>query len=234
MTTGLPKASGIYRIVCDANGGRTYIGSSSNMRARWATHKSSLQRGKHGNRHLQRAWIKYGEGAFRFEVVEMVPVELLLDTEQRYIDECGDGFNICPIAGSNRGHKPSAEARAKMSAARMGHRHSAETREKIGAGNRGKTVSEASRAKMSVAKRGRVVDRDVMAKTWAANIGRKPSAESRAKMSAAKRGRVVGAATRAKISAIRRGTVASDETRARMSAAQCARQAAQRDRRNNG
>jgi group I intron endonuclease len=98
------RSSGVYQIRCNTNG-KIYIGSAVNMPVRWAGHRRSLQRGVHRNRHLQRAWNKYGEERFDFTVLEYVTPAFLLRAEQQWIDksQCTDkkiGFNIYPIAGS--------------------------------------------------------------------------------------------------------------------------------------
>jgi hypothetical protein len=81
----------------------------------------------------------------------------------------------------------SAEARAKMSAAKKGKERSAEHAAKIGAANKGREVSVETRAKLRAARTGSV-----------------HSAETRAHMSLAKKGSVHSAETRAKISAMQR------------------------------
>jgi group I intron endonuclease len=47
-----------------------YVGSTANMRERFRTHRGKLRRGAHHCHHLQAAWNKYGEEAFKFGVVE--------------------------------------------------------------------------------------------------------------------------------------------------------------------
>lgn len=53
----------IYAIRNTVNG-NAYIGSTTNYKSRWFTHKSLLRKGKHHSFILQRAWDKYGEAAF--------------------------------------------------------------------------------------------------------------------------------------------------------------------------
>lgn len=61
---------GVYKITNTVDG-KVYIGSSAvDIDCRWSTHRALLRTGKHYNRHLQRAWNKYGESVFTFEVVE--------------------------------------------------------------------------------------------------------------------------------------------------------------------
>jgi group I intron endonuclease len=100
----LLRPSGIYQIRCNTNG-KIYIGSAVNMLARWAEHRSRLRRGAHVNKHLQQAWIRYGEENFEFTVVEYVRQPFLLRAEQSWIDktDCTNrdiGFNIATVAGS--------------------------------------------------------------------------------------------------------------------------------------
>lgn len=76
------------------------------------------------------------------------------------------------------GCNPSAETRARLSAALVGRIHSPETRAKIAASHMGILNSPETRAKISAALKGR-------SGTW---IGRKHSPESRAKMSLARIG----------------------------------------------
>lgn len=184
------KKSGIYRIINNANG-RVYVGSAVNLERRRWDHFKSLKGGYHRNRFMQRAWDKYGEDQFSFEVIEYVDdKELLIEREQLHLDqlsfEVGDPnkcYNICSVAGSLLGTKRTAESRAKMSAAAMG-----------------RVISEEHRAKLSAIHKGRV-----------------KSAETRAKLSAARKGRKMSAEFCRKISEAKRGTVASEETRRKMS-----------------
>ena len=82
-------ASGIYRIVCRANG-KFYLGSSSNIDVRWQGHLSLLRRGAHHSRRLQQAWNEFGETAFELEIIEEVPEAQLENREQEYLNstEC--------------------------------------------------------------------------------------------------------------------------------------------------
>ena len=120
----LPRASGIYQITC-ASTGKIYIGSAINLRRRWQLHLIGLRSGRHVNRHLQNAWIKYGEASFQFEVVEFTEPSTLLNREQYWLDKTKayarcNGFNLYKIAGSPLGSKHSDATREKMSRARRG------------------------------------------------------------------------------------------------------------------
>ncbi len=77
------KEPGIYAIRLDD--GRCYIGSSIDVNHRLRQHLLSLIRGSHFNKHLQRAWTKYGPFAFTMTVLEYVARE---DLESRYSSMC--------------------------------------------------------------------------------------------------------------------------------------------------
>jgi len=76
---------GIYRIKNLING-KCYYGSSKNIEKRWSIHKRELNNNIHINCKLQRAWNKYGENNFSFEIVEECNINILLETEQKYLD----------------------------------------------------------------------------------------------------------------------------------------------------
>ena len=136
MYQSIPAESGIYKITCKPNG-KIYIGSSINLRRRWSTHKYSLRKGTHCNAHLQRAWNKYGEHGFVFEVVEIVEVSNLEQCEQYYLDALRAyddkiGFNISKDARSPwRGHKLSPEHCLKIGLASKGRAVSPQQRKKL-------------------------------------------------------------------------------------------------------
>lgn len=91
----LPARAGIYAIV-HIDSGRRYVGSAMDVRRRWWTHQNRLRRGRHDCHHLQRAWRKYGEAAFRIEVIELCLEEptVLAAREQHWLDRfAGRLFN---------------------------------------------------------------------------------------------------------------------------------------------
>jgi len=132
MSTSIPKTSGIYMITCLDNH-RFYIGSSINLYRRYKDHWRALNNHTHRNQHLQRAWDKYTESSFVFEILELIEPILIIEREQFWIDKLQPfneiGFNIRPkadetchaqetkqkIAESHKGIKPTAETRLKMS-----------------------------------------------------------------------------------------------------------------------
>jgi group I intron endonuclease len=81
------KTSGIYKILNKING-KYYVGSAKNIYDRWSDHKKDLKKSRHHNRHLQRAWDKYGKENFELVVVETCVPEALLDREQEHLTRC--------------------------------------------------------------------------------------------------------------------------------------------------
>lgn len=111
------KTQGIYAIRNGWNGKR-YVGQARNIFNRWTAHKVLLRKNKHHSVKLQRSWNKNGEQSFTFEVLEIVTDGDLTEHEQwwmNYYNSCENGYNIAPIAASQKGAKRSAEFRQKMS-----------------------------------------------------------------------------------------------------------------------
>lgn len=137
----MARICGVYAITLGKDG-RTYVGSSVNVRRRWTVHRWSLNGGRHHSRHLQRAWDKYSPNDFEFELLEECDQNQLVEREQHWIDRLYPDFNMTLVAGvktflgkhhteetkrkiaaTHRGMKASMETRAKMSAAHTGKRH---------------------------------------------------------------------------------------------------------------
>ena len=76
---------GIYRIKNLING-KCYYGSSKQIEKRLKRHKRELKNNTHINSILQRAWNKYGENNFLFQIVEECDENILLEVEQKYLD----------------------------------------------------------------------------------------------------------------------------------------------------
>lgn len=169
--------SGIYRIR-NLIDDKAYIGSAKNLKSRKSTHFAALRNNRHVNIYLQRAWNKYGEKNFVFEILEYIDdLNLLTTIEQNYIDffisqKKDSVYNIRKIARSNLGisfseevsqkisakllgKEKSPEARANMSNAMMGNtkwlgkKHSAETRNKMSAWQIGRELPVSTKAKLS-------------------------------------------------------------------------------------
>lgn len=190
--------SGVYQIENQVNGKR-YIGSSANIQCRRRQHLSRLRRALHSNPHLQRAFDKYGEDAFIFELLAQVAPVNLIEEEQHFLDTMQPEYNMMPVAGTRLGCHLSLETRRKMSEARKGERNP----------NYGKPLSEATRRKLSEALSGE----------RSPNYGKHHSAEWRRKIGEAQRGRIFSEEHRRKLAEAARGRHLSLETRSKLSEA---------------
>lgn len=159
---------GIYKIINTING-KFYIGSSKNIQSRFHAHKSLLKYNKHGNKHLQAAWNKYGTESFKFEIYKEVESNNLLLEEQRYLDilmgkSC---YNIAKsVTAPGLGISPSDETRKKMSKIMSGRIRSKEHRENLSKALLGNVVSQKTKQKLHEI-----------------NIGKKLSKKTKQKMS---------------------------------------------------
>lgn len=108
------KISGVYEIINTINGHR-YIGSADNMRVRWNLHKQQLNKGNHHSPYLQRAWNKYGEKSFKFNLLVLANEKnYRLLIEQGLIDQLMPEYNVCPKAHSRLGAKTRPETIIKL------------------------------------------------------------------------------------------------------------------------
>ena len=161
MATTILPVSCIYAIR-NLIDGKSYVGSTLNLKIRIYNHRSTLNTGKHCNAKLSLAWAEHGSGAFEFAVLEPVqdPVNLIA-REQYWIDRLDSargGYNVSPTAGSSLGCITPPEVRAKQSAAQTGVKKSPEHVAKVAAALRGRpgtrlgaVLSPETRAKMSAA-----------------------------------------------------------------------------------
>jgi group I intron endonuclease len=144
-----------------------YIGSSGNLYERWRVHKNKLRKRSHPNPKLQAAWDKYGEDAFKFELLEeFASIAAMEALEQALLHEhlknpaC---YNLAEwVAAPMRGRTGSLHpnygkvmpeaAKAALSEAtkrqwgiadpRTGATHSEETKSRISANRTGKHAGE--------------------------------------------------------------------------------------------
>jgi group I intron endonuclease len=136
------KTSGIYKIVNKING-KYYIGSAKDVYDRWSDHKKDLKKTRHHNRHLQRAWDKYGRENFELVIVETCAPEALLDREQEHLTHCKSvpdtNYNMIYEAGGGGDFAPEIIEKMKKNHAdfrgeknpRYGIHLSEETKQKI-------------------------------------------------------------------------------------------------------
>lgn len=97
------KLAGIYAITCIINN-KKYIGYSTSIKRRWATHKNELRKNVHQNQHLQAAWNKEGENMFAFTILELLPSDWIQKeyekVEKNWVlklktHEANFGYNKC-------------------------------------------------------------------------------------------------------------------------------------------
>lgn len=136
----------VYKILNIINN-KFYIGSTIHFNTRKREHIYALKNKIHRNNLLQRAWDKYGEENFKFEILEILNTKAdlkeILAAEQKYLDLFTPfyreiGYNLNPVAGSNLGFKMPEAAKEKLKIINTGKRHSIETREKLSNIQKGK------------------------------------------------------------------------------------------------
>jgi group I intron endonuclease len=157
------KQTGVYQIRCTVNG-KVYVGSAArSFKDRWKSHRTALRGGRHCNRYLQFAWIKHGEGAFEFTILEECEPALCIAREQYWIDRTRAavrpfGYNISPTAGSPLGVRHTPEARARVAAAQLGRKYGPEFSKAVSEGLKGKRrapFSDEWRRRLSESKKGK-------------------------------------------------------------------------------
>lgn len=183
--------SGIYQIRNLVNG-KIYVGQSVDLYKRKHTHFSMLRWDyRSENVILRKAYKKYGEENFVFEVLVYCEPHELTRYEQGLVDGLNPAYNIRrECMETNKGVAPSKEHRDRISAARMGHEVSEITRRILATytgeknGKFGKPVSEETRTKLSIAASRQWADESKRLRGEKNPMfGKKMSAESRKKMS---------------------------------------------------
>jgi group I intron endonuclease len=127
MATYIQSTPGIYKIT-SITSGKIYIGCASNVRTRINGHLYNLRKDKHNNSYLQKAWAKYGEENFIFEMIEKCDISDLHAREHYWVNELNSlnrstGYNLKPtdpngcsihseatiekLRQANKGKKPS-------------------------------------------------------------------------------------------------------------------------------
>ena len=94
------KISGIYKITNTVTND-FYIGSSKNVKQRWANHKCKSKWNEHPNNPMYIDMRKYGVDKFVFEVLEVVEEKQLKVTEQQFIETLKPTYNNYRAKGWN-------------------------------------------------------------------------------------------------------------------------------------
>ncbi len=203
----------VYRATNTVNG-KTYVGATAQRpRARWLAHLREARNG--GRRTFQRAIRKYGEAAFKFEVVALLPTyEEAMLCERIVIATEMPAYNQTAGGEGCLGFKRSAASVAKTRAAHLGKPVSEETKAKLRAANLGKRQSPELVEKRVAPLRGKKRPAAVIAAIQASRAGFKHSDETKELIS--------------ELNRKRKGERRSPEARARMSVAQRAIAAARK------
>ena len=139
---------------------KRYIGSTINVKKRWSEHQRTLRNGTHHARHLQRAWKKYGEDAFVFELLETdIVYEDLLKKEQTWLNQhhTRELYNTTPyVRNGFHGYHHTAETKQKISQLHTGRTRSLLTCIRISDGTRGVPKRPSKRAPCSDATKDRL------------------------------------------------------------------------------
>ena len=88
----MEKISAVYKITNTITGD-FYIGSSKDVKRRWANHKWPSAWNKQPNSPLYKDMQKYGVDKFVFEILEEVEVEQLKEKEQEFIEKLKPTYN---------------------------------------------------------------------------------------------------------------------------------------------
>jgi group I intron endonuclease len=145
----------IYKIRNVVNG-HFYIGSTVDSRKRFWAHRKDLRLNRHVCVYLQRAWNKYGEDCFKFEVIqELSSKEELFPAEQKLLDEnfgkdhCYNTakFADAPMRDASEELRKRLAEKTKAWLEREGHPRlgvelTEEQRKRIGESRTGKTAGE--------------------------------------------------------------------------------------------
>jgi group I intron endonuclease len=158
-------ARGIYKIINVVNN-KFYVGSAVDFTVRKRKHWWQLRRGTHGNKHLQAAWVKYGEDSFKFLIVEELPDDAdILAAENVWLKE-HYGKEYCynlamdataPQLGMSgeknamygKTFSHTEEAKAKIAAASAARVQTDEEKAKRRKSMQGHHISAATKAKIS-------------------------------------------------------------------------------------
>ena len=88
----MEKISAVYKIINTITGD-FYVGSSKDIKRRWAEHKRLSVWKKCANNQLYKDMKKYGVDKFSLEILEEVEPEQLKEAEQQFIEQYNPTYN---------------------------------------------------------------------------------------------------------------------------------------------
>ena len=161
------QLSGIYRILNKING-NCYIGSSLNVEKRYKHHLSTLRHNSSRCSILQKAFNKYGEDNFEFQVILCL------------IRELNSQYNVFTNVSDSplRQFTFTEQSKLKMSIAHKGKKLSEQHKHNISLANKGRVFSKESKDKIRKAKQNTTLSQETIKKMSEAKKG-KPWSEKR-------------------------------------------------------
>lgn len=97
---------GVYVIICQVNK-MVYVGGSAKVKKRWAVHVALLNRCEHFNEQLQRDWMQYGQGKFKFRRIKDTDVEDYKQKEKFFISMLeSKGFRLYNTRMTRKNNSP--------------------------------------------------------------------------------------------------------------------------------
>ena len=94
------KACGVYKIENTITGD-FYIGSSIDVKRRWAKHKCPSTWNNYPNNPMYYDMQKYGIDSFEFQILEEVEIDKLKEIEQKFIEMLKPTYNNINAKGQN-------------------------------------------------------------------------------------------------------------------------------------
>ena len=121
----MEKISGIYKITNTITGD-FYIGSSKDVKRRWAEHKRQSKWNEQPNNQLYQDMQEYGKDKFVFEVLAEVEEGSLKETEQYFIETLKPAYNNYNANGLNierrkKSHKEAQKEYQKSDKGKKSH-----------------------------------------------------------------------------------------------------------------
>ena len=108
----MQKICGIYKITNTATGD-FYIGSSKNVKSRWAVHKCKSTWKRFPNNPMYLDMQKYGVDKFVFEIIAEVEADKLKEMEQEFIETLQPTYNNINAKGLNIERKKETQKKAQ-------------------------------------------------------------------------------------------------------------------------